>query len=161
MKMPMIETIEELTNEAVPEIFKQMLGLEIKSDAPKPLDFDPTGQIVSSVGFIGQANGVICLYAGLRFAKVITGKMLGLAEAAVDSGDMVNDAVGELSNMVVGRVKSRLCDRGWSCTLTIPSIVRGQQLSVEGTPSVTRKVLGFVNCENRMLAEILIKETAV
>ena len=155
----MIDTIEELTNEAVPEIFKQMLGLEIKREAPRSLDSDPTGQIISSVGFIGQANGVIYLSAGLHFARVITGKMLGLPEAEVDPGDMVNDAVGELSNMVVGRVKSRLCDRGWSCKLTIPSIVRGQQLSVEGLPSVTRKVLGFANCKNRLLAEILIQES--
>ena len=59
--------------------------------------------------------------------------MLGISESEVDAGEMVTDAIGELSNMVAGYVKSRLCDSGLPCTLTIPSVVRGQELSVEGS----------------------------
>jgi chemotaxis protein CheX len=62
---------------------------------------------------------------------MITSLLLGIAEAELDTGEMVTDAIGELSNMVVGYVKSRLCDGGWHCVLTIPSVVRGQQLTIE------------------------------
>ena len=63
--------------------------------------------------------------------------------------------MGELSNMVVGYVKSRLCDSGLPCTLTIPSVVRGQQLSVEGSAQVTRRAIGFRNCKYHLLAEVI------
>src|SRR5258708_4493332 len=117
--------VEKLTHQAVREVFQSMLSMELVDEPPSPLAAEPAGQIIGSVGFIGQATGVIYLYAGASFAKVITGRMLGIAAHAIDSDDMVNDAIGELSNMVAGFVKSRLCDNGWPCTLTIPSIFRG------------------------------------
>jgi CheY-specific phosphatase CheX len=71
---------------------------------------------------------------------------------------MVTDAMGELSNMVVGFVKSRLCNSGLSCVLTIPSVVRGQQLSVESSANMTRRAIGFRNCAHHLLAEVVLKE---
>lgn len=72
---------------------------------------------------------------------------------------MVTDAIGELSNMVAGYVKSRLCTNGSSCTLTIPSVVRGQQLHVEGSALIMRRVIGFRNCTHHLLAEVLLRDS--
>jgi chemotaxis protein CheX len=155
-----IEQIDQLTREAVKEVFQSMLSMEVNPEAPTPLAPDPEGQIIGSVGFIGDATGIIYIYASLGFARVITGKLLGLEEPEVDPGEMVTDAMGELSNMVVGYVKSRLCNSGLPCTLTIPSVVRGQGLTVEGSGSVTRRVIGFRNCKYHLLAEVLLKETS-
>jgi len=154
-----MELVEKLTKDAVKEVFEGMLSMKAEVEPPGALAQDAGGQIAGSVGFIGEANGVIYLYAGVSFARVITSRMLGISEAEVDSDDMVNDAVGELSNMVVGYVKSRLCDAGWPCTLTIPSIVRGQQLTVESLAQVTRRVVGFRSGTHQFFAEMLIKES--
>jgi chemotaxis protein CheX len=86
--------------------------------------------------------------------------MLGISEQEVDPGEMVTDAIGELSNMVAGYVKSRLCNGGSPCTLTIPSVVRGQELSVEGSARVIRRVIGFRNCKHHLLAEVLLKDSS-
>lgn len=153
-----LDKIEELTRQAVKEVFDGMLSMKVSDGPPTPLPNDAAGQIIGSVGFIGKATGVIHIYAGLGFATVITSRMLGLAESEIDSSEMVNDAIGELSNMIVGQVKSRLCDAGWPCTLTIPSIVRGQHLSVEGSSQILRKIIGFHNCTHHFLAELLLKE---
>jgi chemotaxis protein CheX len=153
------DLIEELTRKAVPEVFQGMLSMDLSAGPPAPLPLDPAGQIIGSVGFTGEATGIIYLYAGVSFAKVITSRMLGIEIAEVDPGDMVNDAIGELSNMVVGYVKSRLCDAGLPCVLTIPSVVRGQQLSVEGSSQITRKVMGFRAGEHPLVAEVLVKES--
>jgi chemotaxis protein CheX len=155
-----LDQIEQLTREAVREVFQSMLSMEVTPEPPVPLPPDPQGEIVGSVGFIGRTSGVIHLSGGVTFAKVITSRMLGIAEHEVDGSEMVNDAIGELSNMVVGYVKSRLCDRGWSCTLTIPSIVRGQRLSIESSAQITRKLLSFRSGEHRLLAELLVKESS-
>jgi chemotaxis protein CheX len=135
-----------------------MLSVAVKDHPALPLPPDPEGEVVSSVGFIGEITGAIYLYTRASFARLLTSRMLGISEADVDSGEMVNDALGELSNMVVGTVKSRLCDRGLSCTLTIPSIVRGQQLSVEKPAQVQTRVAGFTHGEHHFLAEIFLKE---
>jgi chemotaxis protein CheX len=154
-----METIEALTQDAVKEVFQSMVSLEMCPEPASPLVEEVDGEIAGSVGFIGEITGVIYLYAGVTFAKIVTGGMLGLSPSEVDGGDMVNDAIGELTNMVVGQVKSRLCDGGHSCVLTIPSIVRGQQLSVEASSAVTRKVIGFRSGPYHMLAELLLKES--
>jgi chemotaxis protein CheX len=157
-----IEQIDLLTREAVKEVFQSMLSIEVMAEAPIPLRPDPEGLIIGSVGFIGEATGItgiIYLYANVRYARVLTGRMLGISDDEVDNGDMMTDAVGELSNMVVGYVKSRLCDRGLACTLTIPSVVRGQELRVEGLAGLVRRQIGFRNCQDHVMAEVLLKES--
>jgi chemotaxis protein CheX len=155
-----LEQIEELTQQAVREVFQSMLSMDLALEPAVSLPPDPEGEIIGSVGFIGQTSGVIHLKGGLGLARMLTSRMLGITVQEVDGSEMVNDAIGELSNMVGGFVKSRLCDRGWSCTLTIPSIVRGQQLSIEASTHTKRKILGFGCGAHHLLAELLLKESA-
>lgn len=152
-----IDEVQELTHQAVRDVFQTMLSISVVPHEPIPLPPDPEGQVVSSVGFIGEVTGAVYLYSRVSFARLMTSRMLGLTESEVEN-DMVNDALGELSNMVVGNVKSRLCDRGLTCTLTIPSIVRGQQLKIEKPPQVSTRIIGFKHGEHHLLAEIFVKE---
>jgi chemotaxis protein CheX len=154
----LIDQVQQDAQLAISEVFSTMLSLDVSPRPPTPLPEDHEGQVVSSVGFIGKVTGAVYLYCTVSFAKILTSRMLGLTESEVDSGDMINDALGELSNMVVGSVKSRLCDRGSTCTLTLPSIVRGQHLSVEKPPHVTTRVVGFRSGSQHFLAEIFVKE---
>jgi chemotaxis protein CheX len=154
-----IEQIEALTQEAVRKVFHSMVSMDLSVAEPDQEPHEPVEQIIASVGFIGEATGVIHLYVDLAFAKTIASKMLGVAEADVDGDETVNDAMGELSNMVVGYVKSHIANGEVPCTLTIPSIVRGQQMSVEGSSSIKKKVLGFRDGTNQLLAEILLKDS--
>ena len=131
--------------------------MEVQFEESAPLPDDPTGQIIGSVGFIGDATGIIYLYLSMDFARHITSVMLGIAESEVDGDEMVGDAIGELSNIVVGSVKSRLCDAGQPCTLTIPSVVRGRNLKVEAASNIQRKVIAFRNSHHHLLAELLLK----
>ena len=153
-----IEQIQSLTEKAVRNVFQSMISMEISTEPPAPMPPTPTVQIISSVGFIGEATGVIYLYVDEGFASMIASRMLGITVQEIEGDEMVNDAMGELSNMVVGYVKSHLMDGGLACTLTIPSIVRGQQMSVEGSSQISKRVIGF-GAEGRHLhAEILLKE---
>jgi len=151
------EVIEGFTRHAVRDIFNKMLALEVADDEFSPLAADPAGQIVGSVGFVGQATGIVYLYAGIGLASVVTGAMLGLTQAEVED-DMINDAFGELNNMVAGSVKSQVCDRGWPCSLTIPSIVRGNGLRVETVPGARKTGFGFRTGRHRLLVEIAMKD---
>ena len=71
--------------------------------------------------------------------------------------EAINDAIGELTNMTVGTFKNQLCDRGYHCKLTIPSILRGSNFSIEPTSSVTRRTYRFEVGSHRIVTDLLMK----
>lgn len=159
--------IREYINRAVTDVFKTMLGRVPAFSAPleqgaqnKPAVPEPhRPQVVGTVGFIGEINGLIYLHHDLDFARICTCHLLGMSEAELDeAGDeVINDAIGELTNMTVGSFKNGLCDAGHPCKLTIPSILRGTNFSIEPIGSAIRHVYHFDCSNHRVVAEILMK----
>ncbi len=134
-----------------------MLSMEASpqpADAPKPV-FD--AQVAGAVGFTGKLDGVVYLFTPVSFARLITGRLLGLSDNEIDGDDMVNDAIGELTNMVVGHVKSRMCDRGAACVMTIPSVVRGSHFSITPVSPTDSRTLHFVCQDQHLLVQVLVK----
>jgi chemotaxis protein CheX len=85
--------------------------------------------------------------------------MLGMSAeeaAALNVADM-KDAIGELTNMLVGSFKNALCDLGFFCKLTIPSILVGCDFSVVPTSSSERFIYVFDCGGHRVVADILMK----
>jgi chemotaxis protein CheX len=171
--MPALADINEtLTrfyiNRAVSDVFRTMLGREPTisqcfdrmpgDDAPSTIEHHRP-QIVGTVGFFGEVNGLVYLHLDLTFARICTCHLLDMTEAALDEAgdDVINDAIGELTNMTVGSFKNGLCDSGYSCKLTIPSIVRGSNFVIEPISSATRQIYYFDCEEHRVIADILIQ----
>ncbi len=173
--MPAIAEITETLirdniNRAVSDVFKTMLGREVSlTSAAEVADnktWPPLGaaeavkpQVVGTVGFLGDANGLIYLYLGIDFARLATCHLLGMNEAELEeAGDeVINDAIGEITNMTVGSFKNGLCDAGYPCKLTIPSILRGSNFCIEPIGSATRQVYYFNCAGHRVVADILMK----
>jgi chemotaxis protein CheX len=127
---------------------------------PAPVDDFRRGYetlVAGSVGFTGDVNGLVYIYVRAPFARTLTGQMLGFPEDEIDGDEMVNDVIGELSNMIVGSAKSRLCDSGNSCHLTIPSITRGNHLSAEPTQASQCRLLSFTCDDDSILIELLMR----
>lgn len=125
---------------------------DTSGEAPRP-------QIVGTVGFLGDANGLIYFYLDVAFARLVTCHLLGMTEAELDeAGDeVINDAVGELTNMTVGSFKNGLCDAGYPCKLTIPSILRGSSFCIEPISSAQRHIFRFDCAGHRVVTDILMK----
>jgi chemotaxis protein CheX len=151
---------------AVADVFNTMLnrtielhGAPVTADADEHIVAGPPGgenrpHIVGTVGFLGDIDGLIYFYLDAEFARTLTSAMLGPDN---HPDDAVNDAIGELTNMIVGVFKNGLCDAGYSCKLTIPSILRGRNFCVEPIGAARRYVYGFQSQGNRVIADILIK----
>ena len=155
----MIDDLDELLKAAVCEVFATMLALPVqKDDHYQPLDSSQS-TIAGAVGFIGEPTGVIYIYAPMALAKVMTTKLTGTEWGEVEEDEMINDSMGELSNMIVGHLKSRLSDRGNSCVLTIPSIVRGTNFCIEPVSTTVRKVFSFHCGDYQLVAEVMLKPT--
>lgn len=152
----MIDDLDHLVSSGVASVFGTMLNLPIDEESESVPVPENEAQIAGSVGFIGVVTGVVFVYSTVSFARHLTRRMLG-SEATVTGEEMVNDAFGELTNMIVGHIKSRLADRGMQCVLTIPSILRGSHFTIESTSSTRRRVSNFRCAGSPLVVEVLLK----
>ncbi|MGH7995926.1 MAG: chemotaxis protein CheX [Opitutaceae bacterium] len=149
---------------AVGDVFGTMLSrpVELQGSAaigetaglPPAQPAEAAPLIVGTVGFLGEIDGLIYIYLDVDFAKTLTEAMLG---ADTCGEEAVNDAIGELTNMIVGVFKNGLCDAGFPCKLTIPSILRGRNFRVEPIGSARRYIYRFQSQGRRVVADILMK----
>ncbi len=165
--MPLVENIsdtvlEETVNRAVVEVFSTMLRQQAvlvpAASAADTIDL-ATPHVVGTVGFIGDIKGLIYLYMETDFAETCAGELLGMSqEELIECGDeVVNDAIGELTNMTVGTFKNQLSDRGFPCRLTIPSIMRGSHFTIEPIRSSTRRVYRFDINGRRLTTDLIMQ----
>jgi chemotaxis protein CheX len=173
--MSTIETISEdifqdTMSRSVQDVFRTMLGRNAtlihgtgaanSTGQPwkHPIEFNGQ-QVVGTVGFIGEISGLIYLYLSADFAKIVASGLLGISVEEIDAGgdEAVNDAVGELTNMTVGGFKNQLCDQGYPCRLTIPSILRGSNFSIEPVSGATRRTYSFDVSGHRLVTDLLMK----
>jgi chemotaxis protein CheX len=153
----MIDDLDQLVTSAVTELFGTMLHMQmLKVPVQEGFGNNET-HVAGVVGFIGKLSGVVYVYTTNSFAHRITSILLGLQDSEVEDGEMVNDAMGEMANMLVGQMKSRLTDRGIPCVLTIPSVVRGSHFNVEVITSTEGHVFSFEAEGNRIFVNCLLR----
>ena len=163
--------IRDNIQRAVHDVFKTMLGHQpdfvsasvqlagVHTPAMPAAAENSHPSVVGTVGFLGDVNGLIYLYFDVAFARLVTSQLLSMSDAELDdAGDeVVNDAIGELTNMTVGSFKNGLCDAGYPCKLTIPSILRGSNFCVEPISSAVRHTFYFNCAGHRVVTDILMK----
>ena len=154
----MIEELEKMLKSAATEVFRTMLNFQLDFEAMQSPSLDGHPHVARAVGFTGNFNGVVYLYCTGTFARQITGTLLGLSVDHTGGDEMVNDAMGELTNMLAGHIKSRLCDRGRPCSITIPTVVRGRDFRIEPVNGAEKRAIWVVCSKNRVLLEILMKQ---
>lgn len=126
-----MNTTEELLSQQlmsdVKEIFETMVGLEDLMHLP--VQIDPVTSfsdcISSLVGLAGTFNGLVSLHMPSNLACRATGCMLGMEITEVNED--VNDAMGEIANMIAGSFKQHLSTGGLDIHLSTPSVVYGKE----------------------------------
>jgi chemotaxis protein CheX len=158
---PITDTvIQDSIIRAVQSVSRTMLQWDVtlrqRSAEPEPTT---TYQLIGNVGFAGEANGIVYLCMSADFAAHATGKMLGmsLGEVEMHGPEVVKDALGEITNMTVGGFKNQLCDIGFPCKLTLPTILRGVNLHVAAIKSANRHVFEFECQGHTLVADIQLK----
>jgi CheY-specific phosphatase CheX len=133
-----------------------MLSLQA---VPQPNGHTPDfgERVTGSVGFGGETvTGAVYLHMSAELAARLASAMLGLPAAECGEAE-ANDVVGEMTNMLTGKLKSCLCDVGAPCAVSTPAIIRGASYQIEHMPKVKREVLRF-QCETSpFLVEVHIK----
>lgn len=150
--------VESCIVKAVQNVCRTMMSRETalrKSGGQASVTF----HLMASVGFVGDVSGVVYLCLPNDFAKFATCEILGMSpdDAEVNDPDVVKDAIGEIANMTVGGFKNQLCDVGFPCKLTLPTILRGNDLQVVALKEATRYVFEFECAGHFLTADIQLK----
>jgi chemotaxis protein CheX len=116
---------------ALIKTFQTMLTLKLTSiDINDALPLE--GQhFLGTIGFSGRAAGMIYLRLSPESAREIAARILGLEPSQIEEPTDVNDATGELLNIITGNFKSNLCDAGLDCGLQPPRVVQTSDFSTQ------------------------------
>jgi chemotaxis protein CheX len=167
------EEIQVMATNAINNVFSTMLSspVSLKTTKVYPNDTETKpatsvfngneAQISSSVGFAGLVNGVMHLTVLESVAMVLACKFLGMEKEEVEEEgiDTIDDTMGELANMIAGDFKNKLCDRGFQCMLTLPSVVRGGNLKIQSKidEGARRHNYDFQTCSSSLIVDLILK----
>lgn len=148
-----------IVDTAIRDVFDTMLSLPIDVLAAPGSDDVEGRRFVGAVSFTGSVIGSIKIQVGHGFASLICADMLGMELDELDGEEDIKDVIGELSNMIGGDLKSRLCDQGLTCELSIPSITSGTDFAVEDMGWLRHERVAFRHAAHTALVDVFIKPT--
>ncbi|UCD82309.1 MAG: chemotaxis protein CheX [Desulfobacterales bacterium] len=151
--------LKEFITNAVREIFDTMLSMDMETvEEPSVANFNGS-RIVGSIGFAGLVMGNLNLHVDEAFARRMTAAMLDMETDEIEGSEDIHDVIGELCNMICGDLKSRLCDEGLTCELSIPSITSGKEFTIEAQGWARSERYGFRSHQDTALVEIFMKSS--
>lgn len=111
--------------------------------------------VTAVIGFAGHYQGLLSLHCPKALAWRITEAMLGIPPEIDD----VNDAIGEVVNIIGGKVKEVLAPGGLDVSLSIPAVFHGEGLFSAGSDKDVENVCYAFSHENdRLLVAIKVKK---
>ncbi len=149
--------IEEFITNATNEVFDMMLSMPVERCDPKEAAVEQGHKIVGAVSFAGDVVGNVNVQVSSLLGKLITANMLGVEADEIEDNEEVNDMVGELSNMIGGSLKSRFCDSGFTCDLSIPSVTSGKHFTIESMGWEKHELYAFRYQQHTTLVEVCMK----
>lgn len=109
------------------EVFETMIFMDI-AEPSEPDQRIEGDTLLGSITFKGDLEGCLTICCGVTCAKTIALNMLAMEPTDEISEEEVCDAIGEVTNMVMGSVKARLQDSMGNAQVSIPTVVSGHGL---------------------------------
>ncbi len=117
-----------------------MMEISVHGD-PMSKSMPLTESISGVIGLAGTHKGVLAIHIPNKVAMAITGSFLGMDVDEINED--VEDAVGELANMLGGNVKSILSENGRDINLSLPTTIKGRQYDFQPTKDAERIIIPF------------------
>ena|ERR1035437_8980241 len=132
-----------IVREAAHSVFEMMLGATLTDCEPTREENAPVHSdgVVSLVGLAGEWAGTGAFRCSADMAKKISGLMLMQEFSAVDQD--VLDAVGEITNMILGNVKTTFEETLGPMGLSIPTVIYGRNFTTRSVGRCEWSVIPF------------------
>jgi chemotaxis protein CheX len=148
----LVEAIRGATN----EVFTTMLNLEatcgeVFVEKEEPV---PSSGVVSLIGLAGSWVGSGSMACSAGCAAKIASALLMAPYTAIDED--VLDAVAEVTNMIIGNVKTVLEARLGPMGLSTPTVIYGRNFQTRSSGNQKWTVVPFALGEDRMCVQVCI-----
>jgi chemotaxis protein CheX len=112
--------------DAIKEVFSMMVGVDIivPDHTPPATHVEVTG----IVGLAGELCGVLTVQCSKTCGAKIASHMLHVLES--EAAEHMNDAIGEVCNMVAGNFKAKFAGLEDKCLLSVPTVITGGDYKV-------------------------------
>ncbi|MBV5316611.1 MAG: chemotaxis protein CheX [Desulfobulbaceae bacterium] len=119
-----------------------MVMMEISVGGEPLLTLGPLkNSITGMIGLAGIHKGVLAVHFPKQVALDVTSSFLGMEVSEIDAD--VQDAIGEIANILGGNLKTILSDRGKDIQLSLPSTIYGDQYAFTSQADVDQVILPF------------------
>lgn len=143
--------------DATKEVFSTMVMMDVLDDFPLK---EPVSRfkcsITGMVGFAGTYSGVISIHCPVALALKVTSNMLGIECDEINED--LNDAIGEIANMLGGSVKQVLSKGGLDVKLSIPTVISGEDYTVNSLSDNDCVVVPFTAEGMTLLVGLTLKK---
>jgi len=142
---------------ATKEVFDTMVMMALEDSYPlkEPVTSFHCS-VTGMVGLAGTYTGILSIHCPRSFALRITSNMLGMDVEEV--GEDVNDALGEIANMLGGYVKQILSKGGLDINLSIPTVISGEDYTVNSMSDSDCVIIPFTNENERFLVGLKLRK---
>ena len=157
-----LNTTEERLTKAltkdVQEIFSSMVGVEDILYLPPQMDQTSHFKncLTAMVGLAGSYSGLVSIHVPWPLALSFTSLMLGMEVTEID--DDVNDAMGEIANMIAGSFKQHLSKGGSDIQLSTPSVVNGSNYTITSAGNIENITLKLAADEEWFMVSLSIED---
>ena len=144
--------------DAVREVFTSMLGTEVSvwEERSEPILPQPHDGVLSLIGLAGQWVGSGVVYCQSRTACDLANRLL-MAEIT-EVNDEVRDAVGEVTNMVIGNFKNCLESETVEVRISPPTVIDGMNLKARNMSSELTVSTWFAYEDHMFLVEVCLAQ---
>ncbi len=124
------------------EIFTTMVMMDVSSGGSPVKELGRLKKsITGMIGLAGTHRGVLAVHLPNEVAMAITSGFLGMD--VEEMNEDVEDAVGEIANMLGGSLKTILSDKGKDIQLSLPSTISGEEYAYTSQANVDQIILPF------------------
>ncbi|MDR4507008.1 MAG: chemotaxis protein CheX [Candidatus Brocadiaceae bacterium] len=138
-----IEGVSVDIQEATKILFETMIIMDLNYEEASLIDETQIKtDVIGMVSFTGMYHGVVGVFCSKKFALKAASNMLMTEMTEFDAD--VKDAIGEISNMIAGNVKTKISEKYGEMHLSIPIVIAGEGLSitaVKNTPTISPTAL--------------------
>lgn len=148
--------------DATAEVFSTMLDMETRFTGLAGQTRSPDLGIISLVGITGDwgGSGVFCCSPAL--AAILCSRMLGteLTPGAPSIDEEVLDVVAEITNMMIGNVKTLLEPVAGPMAISVPTVIHGRNFEFRNASGLRSVALAFAAEDQVFEVRISLAPTA-
>jgi len=130
-------SLEDVMLDSAKEVFASMVSMPMERLASGWPESDEM-TLLATITFTGDLEGCFGISCDCGSAQAIAAGMLCMDDASSLSDSELIDAIGEIANMVMGGVKTRMQPEVTTIEISIPTVVYGRRLKNRLGEKMTR-----------------------